>query len=223
MSPVHHVGSWKELQAWLLQETTVQVIICDVYGTLLEVRPGSTEAAARWKVLWRRLLPEHPIIPLEDIDRKMQQGIAVSHAASKDPFPEVDWVALFSEIVPHFAARLARHHARLQRECVLMPRVAEFLRGIHLPLGICSNAQAYTLMELRLALRAHRLSLGVFDPAFTFWSFQHGTAKPNPAIFVQLARRATLDPSQFLMVGDRRDNDIQPAMEAGWSTWQLLS
>lgn len=223
MSPVHHGGNWAALQAWIQQHPHIQTIICDVYGTLLHVTPGPKNAEAEWHKLWTKLLPEHPVVSLTELQQQLRDAVKIHHAASAVAFPEVDWVALLGEFVPKFPARMARHHARLQRRCELMPGAAEFMRATQLPMGICSNAQAYTLMEFRLALRQQRLQLERFHRELTFWSFEHGTAKPNPEIFHRLTQLSKLQPEQLLMVGDRLDNDIQPAKEAGWNTWHLLA
>lgn len=222
MSPVHHGGNWAALQAWIQQHSHIRAIICDVYGTLLHVSPGPENADSKWSELWTKLLPEHPVVSLAELQQKLRAAVARQHAVSTVAFPEVDWVALFAEFVPHIPARMARHHALLQRRCALMPGAAEFMRTIQLPMGICSNAQAYTLMEFRVALRQQGLRLARFDRELSFWSFEHGTAKPNSEIFHRLTQLSKLHPEQLLMVGDRLDNDIQPAREAGWNTWHLL-
>ena len=223
MSSVHHGGNWAALQAWIQQHPHIETIICDVYGTLLHVTPGPENADIEWYALWTKLLPEHPVVSLAELQQKLRAVVTRQHAESTVAFPEVDWVALFAEFVPRIPARMARHHARLLRRCELMPGAAAFLREVPLPMGICSNAQAYTLMEFRLALRQEKLKIARFDPSLCFWSFQHGTAKPNPEIFHRMKQNSLLEPHQLLMVGDRLDNDIQPAREAGWNTWHLLS
>ena len=103
-------------------------------------------------------------------------------------------------------------------------RMLRWLTERNYLLGIASNAQAYTLRELQEALADHGLSLDLFEPKLCFWSFEHGFSKPDPHVFqILTARLATLDirPSEILMVGDRFDNDIQPAKVHGWQTWQL--
>jgi len=77
-------------------------------------------------------------------------------------------------------------------------------------------------MEMRIALREAGIRLHRFDLTNSFLSFQHSTAKPNPAIWQRLETKfAPTPPAALLMVGDRTDNDIEPARKAGWSTWLL--
>ena len=209
MSSSHHQGTWAELTAWFRQERPVRAVICDIYGTLLAVRnPGPPSAAE--VALYVRLA----------------ELVKQAHARATQQYPEVDWVSLFGQCFPDISsramlARLARKHARRQRQCALAIGAAAFIRNCSVPLGLCSNAQAYTLMELRLALRAEGLRLAQFNLAGSFFSYQAGTGKPNPEIYRQLANRWPGPNKELLMVGDRLDNDILPAREAGWSTWHL--
>lgn len=221
MSPIHHAGTWAELQTWLGTQPGIRAVVCDVYGTLLEVRPGPQNAPSQWEHLWKRMFPNEAVVPFEALKRRLEAGVARYHAQSDKNFPEVDWIQLFAQIVPTYAARMARHHARLVRRCNLMAGAADFLRETQLPLGICSNAQAYTLMELGLALRACGLTRSRFAKECCFWSYQHGIAKPSHVPFTSLPDRFGMIPETLLMVGDRIDNDILPAAHAGWSTWHL--
>jgi FMN phosphatase YigB (HAD superfamily) len=46
-------------------------------------------------------------------------------------------------------------------------------------------------------------------------SAQWGVAKPDQAFFVRIARELALEPAEILYVGDRLDNDVFPAEQAG--------
>jgi FMN phosphatase YigB (HAD superfamily) len=226
MSPEHHQGSWFELQAWLHSRPPVRAVVCDIYGTLLEVTPPSGNVSD----LLTHWCEQPGNTPLELLQSRLTELVVAEHARSSASFPEVDWVGLFGQCFPAvrsraLLARLARHHARQQRTCHLHAGVAEFLTSCEscaFPLGLCSNAQAYTLMELRLALRAADLSLANFDLDRSFFSYQQGIGKPHPEIFPRLTERWEFPAMSLLMVGDRFDNDIHPAMQAGWNTWQVM-
>ena len=221
MTSVHHGGTWEELTAWLPTQPGLQRVVCDIYGTLLHVEPGPTAPEQAWKEAWQRCVPTAPFIAWEAMHQQLQAAVRSEHAQAAR-FHEVDWVKIFRSLGGN--ARLARHHARLQRRCHLMPGAAELIRHAKLPLSLCSNSQAYTLMEMRLALRAAGLKLSRFDLRNSFFSFLHLAAKPNPAIWQLLEQKFTpTPPAALLMVGDRSDNDIEPALKAGWSTWLLSS
>jgi FMN phosphatase YigB (HAD superfamily) len=68
--------------------------------------------------------------------------------------------------------------------------------------------------------------MDLFEPDLCFWSFEHGFSKPDPHVFQILTARMAaqgMQPQEVLMVGDRADNDIEPAQAFGWQTWQLHS
>ena len=218
MNAVHQGGTWQELTAWWPGQPGLRHVVCDVYGTLLKVSPGPASAAILWQQTWARLLPRQPLIAWEEMTHRLQAMVAGEHARA-GRYHEVDWVKIFQALGGN--ARLARHHAWLQRRCELMSGAAEFLQRLRLPISLCSNAQAYTRMELRLALRAAKLRDRRFDRNLNFWSYEQGMAKPSPVIFSRILSMLQLPASQVIMIGDRRDNDIQPAKAQGWSTWHL--
>ena len=99
-------------------------------------------------------------------------------------------------------------------------------RHASLRLGLASNCQPYSLRELEAVLAAAALSRDLFDPWLTFLSFEHGFSKPDPHVFqfltIRLAARG-ISPVATLMVGDRCANDIAPAKNHGWRTWQFAA
>jgi FMN phosphatase YigB (HAD superfamily) len=224
MSSVHGAGTWEALAQWLPHQSQISAVVCDVYGTLLEVTSSNRNATTEWAQKWHRLLPNRTIVELPELKRGLDLAVQTAHQNASQSYPEVDWILLMQQVAgaPNRATarRLATLHALLSRHCQLFSGAHEFLRTCTLPLGICSNAQAYTQVELWLALRRHKLKPRWYRP-LVFWSYQEGTAKPNPQIFERLAEQSAMPPARLLMVGDRIDNDVSPAREAGWSTWHL--
>ena len=55
-----------------------------------------------------------------------------------------------------------------------------------------------------------------------FASAELGLSKPDPRIFRLAQEKAGCSPDQAWMIGDRLDNDIKPAKEAGWNTIRIL-
>jgi putative hydrolase of the HAD superfamily len=215
---------------------TVRAVIFDVYHTLLRLSPPPADAGARWA----RLLESNGLderLSMEEFAARCQSLIEREHAnarAAGVANPEVVWSELTREALPalahlsgeNFQAFLLEH-ARLQRTVALMPGAPELVRALrerNLPLGIASNAQGYTLGELDDALLPAGFSRQIFDPALQFWSFQNGFSKPNPHVFRILGARLLargIQPAEILMVGDRADNDIEPARAHGWRTWRV--
>lgn len=93
-------------------------------------------------------------------------------------------------------------------------------------LGILSNAQFYTPLDLTFLIRDQ--SNGkyedfneLFDSDLTFFSFEYGVAKPSTVLFRKLfdaLYEYQILPSQTVLVGNDLLIDIQPAIEAGMKT-----
>ncbi|MFI5853378.1 HAD family hydrolase [Streptomyces parvulus] len=84
------------------------------------------------------------------------------------------------------------------------------LRDMGLVLGIAGNQ----------TVRAGRILRGLFshDVDLIGTSDDWGASKPDPEFFKRVAEAVPFDASQILYVGDRCDNDIRPAREAGMRT-----
>lgn len=211
----------------------VKIVICDVYGTLMKVEPGPADAGERWQWLWGSVFPDAErkaagFLSLAEFRAGCLREIARVHVDKKKrgiAFPEVVWREVVCAAAPALG-QLSRkaiegflsEHAALERTCSAMPGAREFLekaRKCGMPLGIASNAQEYTLGELEAA----GIPLEWFEDDLCFWSWREGFSKPDAGVFRKLTRRLRgwgIEPGEILMVGDRVDNDIQPALEAGW-------
>lgn len=216
-----------------------RAVIFDVYSTLLEVGPPPPDADARWQRLFRDLLDTEPPLSRLDFSIACNKVIAGHHQAARArgiPWPEIHWPSVVIEVVPELAQLSCHHqaeflfrHIQTSHTTRLTAESAATLRWLkerHCLLGLASNAQAYTLRELHTALAGHALGMDLFERDLCFWSFEHGFSKPDPHVFqILTARLATLGitPRDTLMVGDRLDNDIEPAKAYGWQTWQLTA
>ena len=215
----------------------VRAAIFDVYSTLLEVGPPPANADDLWQRLFHEMLGVAPPLARTRFSLATAQVIARRHADARArgiPWPEIQWPAVVQEVTPALArltpAKRDEFHIRLMafgRTLRLADGAADGLRWLFAEgvlLGIASNSQAYTLGELAAALAGGGINLSCFDPDLCFWSFAHGFSKPDPHVFriltTRLEARGIL-PVETLMVGDRLDNDIEPARVHGWQTWQL--
>ena len=211
----------------------VRVVIFDVYHTLLAVDPGPADAAGQWVNLWEDFFGVAPVLSFSEFDEACRDAVAEDHALGKAngvKWPEVDWrqvsAKAASELSGLAGAKLDAFlfaHAKLQRHTRAMPGATAFLTKVRqqgILTGIASNAQGYTFDELDEA----EIPVASFKADLCFWSFQRGFSKPDPAVFAclgeRLAARGILR-HQTLMIGDRLDNDIEPARAAGWQTWHF--
>lgn len=216
---------------------TVRAIFFDVYGTLLRVGPAPPDADARWEQLFHEFWPTQPRPSRLEFSVACSQAIAQRHSVARArgiPFPEVIWPSVVAEVLPDFArwpvekqAEFVFRQMQTGRTIGLRDGAGEVLRLLRNQdrlLGIASNSQAYTLRELQEALTNAGLDLDIFARDLSFWSFEHGFSKPDPHVFQILTARLEghgVAPAETLMVGDRLDNDVEPARAHGWQTWLL--
>lgn len=216
----------------------VRAVIFDIYGTLLQVGPPPADAVAGWERLFREMLGVPPPLSREAFAARANEVIAREHAAARArgiAWPEVLWPQIVLEVVPSLRRlspvaleEFVCRQMALERTLRLQPGAAECLRRLRergVRLGLASNSQAYTQRELETHFRAAGLDPGWFEPALCYRSFEHGFSKPDPHVFQLLSARLAargIAPEQTLMVGDRLDNDIEPARAFGWQTWWFL-
>ena len=109
------------------------------------------------------------------------------------------------------------------------PGVVDTLKSLksqNIKLGIVSNAQFYTPIDLTLFLRDQSENefddyQELFDHDLTFYSYEYGAAKPNSILFQKLydaLYELHILPSQTVYVGNDLASDIKPAREAGMHT-----
>lgn len=214
-----------------------RAIIFDVYETLLEVGPPPAEVESLWAGLWQRFFGQPPPLSLAEFGMACERWIQEDHTQAQVrgiPYPEVHWPRIaclaapdLATLAPPVLEDFLVAQARIWHQVRLAPGAAETLRWLQQQgwlLGIASNAQAYTIAELTEELQRAGLDMALFHPRLQFWSFEHGFSKPDPHVFrILQARLWAMDvpPEAVLMVGDRPDNDVQPAQAQGWQAWQL--
>jgi FMN phosphatase YigB (HAD superfamily) len=214
-----------------------RAIIFDIYKTLLEVGPPPADADRQWKELWREHFRSDPRLRLNQFNTACDQIIEREHGTARAvgiQFPEVYWPDIVGEVLPEFSRlemslrrAFMRGHKRLTHTVTLFREAVGLLRRLHerdIVLGLVSNSQPYTLPELESEFAPAGLSAAIFHPSLRFLSFEHGFSKPDPHVFRLLAARLRtmgIQTKESLIVGDRPDNDIEPAKSHGFQTWQM--
>jgi len=215
----------------------IRAAIFDVYGTLLEVSAPPKNADVLWAKLFENMLGTPATLSRMEFSRLSSHVIARCHTEAKArgiPWPEINWPGVVMEVIPALARLPARkredfilRQMQIGRTLQLADHAADCLHRLNengVILGIASNSQAYTLREVTEALRGTGLNLSIFDPDLCFWSFENGFSKPDPHVSRILTARLEargIKPAETLMVGDRLDNDIEPARAFGWQAWQI--
>lgn len=217
----------------------IQAILFDVYHTLLAIEPVRADASAAWAEACIDFFHDPPRLDWAEFNTACDSLIARLHIQANNAgiaHPEILWPRIVAEVLPEWRRlptttqnKFLFRHAQLARTVRLKPGAAETLRWLQqhgVTLGIVSNAQEYSMWELDQALASTHLDRSLFAPWLCFWSFENGFSKPDPHCFRLLGQRLLLRnilPEQTLMVGDRLDNDIEPAQRAGWQTWHLAA
>jgi FMN phosphatase YigB (HAD superfamily) len=185
------------------------------------------------------MLGAPPTLSRTEFAVRTAQVIGRQHATARAlgiHWPEIQWPSVVLEAVPSLARLPAPklddflfRQMQIGRTLRLADGAAPCLRRLNdkgILLGIASNSQAYTLRELSSLLQGDGLNLSMFDREVRFWSFEHGFSKPDPHVFRMVTARLEargIRPAETLMVGDRLDNDIEPARAFGWQTWRLTA
>jgi len=109
------------------------------------------------------------------------------------------------------------------------PGVVEALSTLkkhNIRLGIVSNAQFYTPIDLSLFARDQGLGdvddfRELFDDDLVVFSYEEGSAKPGPQLFRRLydaLYEASILPKETVFIGNDLVADVKPAQEAGMRT-----
>ena len=217
----------------------LRAIIFDVYQTILEVSPPEVEPEEGWRRLWQRHFRSGPPFSFAEFQDRARQRIAEEHEEARAfgiAYPEIYWPEVVASILPDSVGALDVEQravflddlAQVERSVRLMPGAEAVLTELvrrPVRLGIASNSQPYTIRELQRHLPVG-CPLSRFDTAYSFWSYRNGFSKPDPHVFRLIGARLRAEgvrPAEILMVGDRLDNDVEPARRQGWRTWHLSS
>jgi putative hydrolase of the HAD superfamily len=101
------------------------------------------------------------------------------------------------------------------------------LKDQNIKLGIISNAQFYTPIDLTLFIRDNSSDgelidyLDLFDSDLCFFSYEYGVAKPNPMLYRKLfdaLYESEILPANTVFVGNDLSLDIKSAEEVGLKT-----
>lgn len=209
-----------------------RIILFDVYGTLLAAHHGDLEQQLRHRLAQKSFVKTARFFGFsEDVGLQWAEGfyraVAEEHERCRAlgiSRPEVLVESIWKELllsVPNAPTPSPDpRNVAMYRELVANPvspfegviETLETLRREGYLLGLASNAQFYTGPILEYVLDAALNA--VFDPQWTFFSYELGFAKPDPHFFrlvATRARRSGLNPEDVLMVGNDPVNDVEAA------------
>ena len=192
-------------------------VFLDVGNVLLDEGPLTYRVFRRHVEAVRRACPEATFAGL------LAEREAKAAAGSRWPLDEVvsafldeaGRAAVWTEAAREVRAEFARLSPPVTGALGLVERLARRYR-----LGLIANQGS----ECRARLKALGL-LGRFRVVAL--SEERGTYKPDPGLFRWAVEQAGAAPSDCVMVGDRLDNDIAPALALGmaavWVRWPDFS
>jgi HAD superfamily hydrolase (TIGR01549 family) len=193
---------------------SIRAVLFDVYGTLVD-GPRHPDRDARIAEVARRF----GLAPRTAAGGRWDELVRRFHAQSPEPFPEMDAAQVWRGIFPGLSESRADAFALAVEEAIhpVCPTpwaetLLEAAAARQRPLGIVSNAQAYTKTLL------DRYFPETFEPELCAFSYQLRIAKPDPRLFEKALRpllRRGLQPAEILMVGDSPALDGAPAKALG--------
>jgi len=181
-------------------------IFFDITGTLLDSGPFMSESQ---NYILEALIEQGKDITKDEFD-------AVAEDLKKRKVPSVlgGLIKHYTDSGDEYAVIYDRYYHRIAREFVrLLPPVPGVLDAVKnlsekYSLGIIANQ----IGEVREALKEHGI-LEYFEVIVL--SGEEEVSKPDPAIFRLALERARCEASEAVMIGDRWDTDVKPALEAG--------
>jgi putative hydrolase of the HAD superfamily len=196
------------------------------------IRVITTEGAGRAEIL-HLILDE-----FKDSIKKQHERLKTGNGAA---FPEIDIIETWDAVISYFISKgyleagkysnlkvLAYVFELLSNKIYPMPGMKEVINEIHgrdIPLGIVSNAQAYTPMFVNYFLNGSMgmgLEIDPFDPRITVYSFEERKAKPDHNLFSKLSyslrQNFNIKPEEAVYIGNDMLNDIYSASQAGLKT-----
>jgi len=232
-----------------------KAVIFDIYGTLLISDSGDVMEARFLTSNLQKALDKAGIRvnPVEDKTREelltmildeFRASVARQHRNRRKnniPYPEINIIDTWEAVINYSYGKgwleptkycncriLSYVFELLSNKIWPMPGmkgiINDFLaRGI--PLGIVSNAQAYTPVFMNYYLNDIMDVSEViepFDPRITIYSFKEKRAKPDHYLFDKLADSLrinfNIEPKDSVYIGNDMLNDIFAAQEVGFKT-----
>ncbi|MBU4283844.1 MAG: HAD hydrolase-like protein [Nanoarchaeota archaeon] len=219
----------------------IKAIIFDIYGTLL--KQGDLEnslakkemllkAFSKIKKKYKLKSTPNELLDLfvSSIDRihriKKARGI-------KSPEVKIEkiWAMILKKIDyrfdKNFLFKIAYEHNCMTGKRALYPNVILTLKKLKekgLKLGIVSNAQFYTEMDMNSLLSKDldiKSLYDLFDKNLVFMSYKLGYSKPNPKAFIILKeklKKIGIKPNETLYIGNDMIKDVLTAKKQSFKT-----
>lgn len=241
-----------ETAASFSKDKRVKAVIFDIYGTLLISSSGDIDQTSLKTENISKALDAGGFVISDNetnetvcnffleklpttVKRHQLELIANGH-----PFPDVDIIAVWTEIVNEASKRgylkesdssvvdLIMVFELLSNSVYPMPEMKEVLTLLQekkIPIGIVSNAQFYTPIIMNYFLNGDLSTsediIG-FEPELSVYSYKELRAKPDYTIFERflpaLKTKYSIEPNEAIFVGNDMLKDVYTANKAGLKT-----
>lgn len=222
---------------------TYEAVLFDIYGTLLtsQVTTADAQASAIADIcvdVFPDITPpalHHCHAIRNSFHQQLKHNLETLQARGQKP-TEVDFRNIWAQVLQkELSLGRAKHLQQVELFAFLyaivthrvwpQPDLLKTIKGLaerKIPLGVISNAQFYTpiivsyFLDCKLSFKTAIIPW--FEQRLTFYSFQHGYAKPDDYFFVEAKQQLTemgIDPAQTLYVGNDYRNDIDSANRNG--------
>lgn len=212
----------------------VKGMIFDCYNTLIEIKTDEDDVATYQPVSKWLIYQGVKIMP-DDLMKEYKNAIEAEMKTRWEKYPEVNVERIFGRICKQHklwdinedsvgaeAARAFR--AGSIRKIEVFHQSERLLKELEsYPKVILSNGQrVFSELELKY--------FGLYDKfQSVIFSSDFGYKKPDPRIFLEAAKKLSLEPENILCIGDNFDNDIVPAARLGMKAlhieeaWKLFN
>jgi len=199
---------------------TIKALVFDLYGTLVNIRTDEQDPEI-YRQLSKFLSYNHVYIEAPQLQRFYMDKIKAHIQKSRDLYPDVDVLKVFTEIIREYGVgkmgvRLPLYTARLFR--AMSRKTFEPFPGVYgllerlrdrYPLALLSDAQrCYTGPEIEM------LKLGWFFDHI-FLSSDYGFRKPDPKYFGMALDALGVKPEDAVYIGDNAYRDLLGARKTG--------
>jgi putative hydrolase of the HAD superfamily len=199
-----------------------EAVIFDVYGTLLQGKPGGVRQDNRVDVMLNALLARLGHRPVTGLTSLLEIEVRRRHLESGRQHPEIDLRDVWRTVLGWQHPLEELDAWVVETETIWHPvepmpgafDVVETLAQRGCVLGLLSNAQCNTRHELEPIF-------GCFHPGLTVFSYHYGTAKPGRELYQELVNRLHsmgIRPENAWMIGNDPLHDIIPAANMGFRT-----
>ena len=212
-----------------IPSNTIQMIVFDIYGTLLHTRMGEIGILEKNPDMLLDIPELHLQLDIQKTQKDIQKLILEQHTILRTKYnihyPEINIINIwktYSHNNPLFPKTLNTEEAMIcaLRHEILINPVWAMPQAFHTliqlqkqgyALGIISNAQFYTPLILEIIYP----KWNTLEFETSIWSYQHHISKPSSTLYHRFLQKSKYEAKSILYIGNDKNKDIVPAKKVG--------